>query len=372
MPSRVQIAVAGSGKTAEIVNKISAQSIGTRSVAITFTTNGQREINSRVLRDHGSDHETLGWFAFLVRHMVRPYIPALFPEVSAHGLCFIAHEGQIPRRRGGWKYYFNDSHQPYSTRLALLAKKVLHETDEAAVRRLELIYDQIYIDEFQDLGGNDLVILEALMRSSISVFMTGDVRQSVLETSKSDRLNREYRGVELVNWFRAKEAEGHCSIENSNETSRFNQLIANFSDLIHDPALRLPGTTSTQTDPTDHDGVFLLDRNNLDSYLDLYKPTVIRQRATDEEFPNSEVLTFGKSKGLTRSRVVVIATQTMEKWLSSGGLLAPGTAAGFYVATTRAQHSVAIVVSNATKVHHNLHSDFTDKLSPWNKTETTG
>lgn len=366
MATEVQIAVAGSGKTAEIARRISAQSQASVSLAVTYTINGQDEIQSRVGQQLSGHTETLGWFSFLLQHIVRPYLPAVFQGVSPSGLCFVQADGQIPRR-GGWKYYFNDKHQPYSTRLSLLAKKVLEATGGAPIRRLENIYDELFIDEFQDLVGNDLVVLEALMQSKMSVFVTGDVRQSVLQTSRSDRLNINYRGIQLINWFREKERAGLCSITYSNETSRFNQAIAYFSDQIHDPVLMLPETSSLQSASTGHDGVFLVDEKDLVEYVYSFdpSPTILRYREGSAALPDVEVLNFGVSKGLTRERVLIITTGPIEKWLKQKTLLAAGSAAGFYVAATRAKHSVALLVKNASSLYSKLHPDFTQHVSLW-------
>lgn len=70
MPSQVTIAVAGSGKTAAIVDLISRQPPGARSIALTYTRYAQSEITSRLSLSIASEHETMGWFAFLVRHVV--------------------------------------------------------------------------------------------------------------------------------------------------------------------------------------------------------------------------------------------------------------------------------------------------------------
>ncbi|MFT3663027.1 MAG: UvrD-helicase domain-containing protein [Gordonia sp. (in: high G+C Gram-positive bacteria)] len=367
MSTEVRLAVAGSGKTAEIVNKISAQTHGTTSLALTFTQQAQAEIILRTPGQLASEHETMGWFSFLVRHIVRPYLPEVFSDIIPRGLCFVESAGGIPRNRGGWKYYLNDEHQPYSIRLALLAKKVITATNGAPIKRLEKIYDKIYIDEFQDLVGNDLEILKAMMESDIDMLIVGDVRQSVLSTSQSDRLNQSYRGVKLVEWFRNQSDAGLCRIVPSDVTTRFNQDIANFSDLIHDPALNLPCTISRQVEVTGHDGVFLVDDLHLLAYAANWpeSPTVLWSRKSNRLLPDGEVQTFGKSKGITRDRVIIVATGPVVDLLKSHKPLAAKSACGFYVAATRARHSVAIVTKNAAKVYSLLHPDFQGKISLW-------
>ena len=303
------------------------------------------------------------------RHIVRPYLPRLHPEIVATGLCFVQSDADIPNNRSGWKYYFNDHHQPYSTRLSTLAKQVMQATSNAPIRRLERIYDNLYFDEIQDLGGNDLVILEALMKSSINLFVTGDVRQAVLTTSRSDRANKSYRGVQVMYWFREKNEAGLCDLTFNETTTRFNQAIASFSDLIHDPALELPAAASTQTEVTGHDGVFLVDDSDLSAYIAAWdsSPTILRARSSQRELPEAELLTFGGSKGLTRDRVVVVATSTgpICKWLKKRELMTPSTACGFYVAATRARYSVALVTKNAARLHEQFHQDFAGRVSLW-------
>jgi len=369
MPSRVQLAVAGSGKTSSIASQIEAQAAQATSLALTYTTNGQREIASRVPNLRNGNHETMGWFSFLTQHIVRPYLPVLHPGIHAHGLHFVEHSGQIPRNRSGWKYYLDDAHQPYNIRLSLLAKQVLDATNDAPIHRIEAIYDHLYIDEVQDLTGNDLVILEKLMRSSINVFITGDVRQSVLATSRSDRLNTAYRGVHLVKWFREREADGICELTFAETSQRFNHTIARFSDLIHDPALRLPTTTGSFAENSGHDGLFLVDDNHLESYIQQWKPTLLRAKISSRTLPNAEVINFGVSKGITRERVAILTTDPIRKWLANKTLLANQSACGFYVASTRGRYSVALIVPRADRVYSRLHADFSEIIQLWSPNE---
>jgi len=365
MASEVQLAVAGSGKTSAIASRIENQFPEAASLALTFTKNGQLEIASRVSNITSSRHETMGWYSFLVNHIVRPYLPAKFDGINAHGLNFVDHDGQIPRNRSGWKYYFDDSHQPYSSRLSVLAKQILELTTDAPLRRLEAIYDHLYIDEVQDLGGNDLVVLEKVMRSSIDIFVTGDVRQSVLTTSRSDRLNSVYRGVNLVTWFRERATAGICDLTLAETSQRFNPAIARLSDLVHDPALALPATLGAFSGTSDHDGVFLVDDTHLDEYVQEWQPTLLRAMVSTRALPEAEIFNFGTSKGITRDRVAILTTSPIRKWLLSRELLAAKSAAGFYVAATRCRYSVALVVPQAKKMSTHLHAEFCALVQLW-------
>ena len=367
MPTEIQIAVAGSGKTTEISRRISQLPYNSVSLATTFTTTAQYEIKSRINVGSNPGHETVGWFSFLLHHFVRPYIPALYPEVDPSGLCFVEAESKIPRDRGGWKYYFNDLHQPYSARLSLLAKQIVAKVGAAPFDRLSQIYSHIYIDEVQDLRGNDLEILEGVMRSKLNVFITGDPRQSVIATSKSDRLHVKYRGAQLIGWFQEQSAKGNCALGFKTETHRFNGDIAKFSDLIHDQSLGFAKTTSGVERASDHEGVFLIDVKDLDDYCSQFEntPSILWSRKSEKILPSTEVLTFGKAKGLTRERTVVIATKPIISWMQDGVSLKPESAAGFYVAATRAKSSVALVVERAPRVFERLRVDLIGVVQLW-------
>ena len=367
MPTEVQIAVAGSGKTAEIAKRITNQPSDAVSLAVTFTLNGQLEISSRLDARSNQTHETSGWFSFLLHHFVKPYTVALFPKVSPTSLCFVETEGQIPRGRGGWKYYFNDLHQPYSARLSLLAKKIVAEVGAAPFDRLAQIYSHLYIDEVQDLRGNDLEILEGLMRSTLNVFITGDPRQSVIATSKGDRLHKQYRGAQLINWFEKQRELGKCTLSFSATTHRFNASIAAFSDLIHDQGLGFAATRSEIETDAAHSGIYLVDTDDLELYCAQFDsmPTILRSRKSSMSLPRTEILTFGRSKGLTRNRIAVIATNPIVDWMKTGNALKPDSAAGFYVAVTRAQTSVALVVKGAPQVLRKLRHELIDIVRLW-------
>lgn len=367
MRAEVTVAVAGGGKTTLLTKKIQEHALSSSSLAITFTTMAQMEVDTRMKDVYLPAHETIGWFAFLIRHIVRPYLPARFPGVIPSGLVLLSSTGEIPRQRGGWAYYFDDQFRAYSPRLATLAKSILELSDNAPIRRLEKIYTNIYLDEFQDLAGADLYILEQLMLSNIKLFVAGDPRQAVISTSRSSRLFEEYRGAKILHWFQAKETENLCRISYVVETYRFNSNIATFSDKIHARELGFPETISKVGEPDTDEGVFLVDRNHVGEYIQMRqnKITFLRySRRTEIPF-EGEIYNFGQSKGITRNHTAIYITNPIIRWLRNKTLLAEGSAAGFYVAVTRARHSVALVAENASSLHRRLHDDFRDVVSLW-------
>jgi len=58
-------------------------------------------------------------------------------------------------------------------------------------------------------------------------------------------------------------------------------------------------------------------------------------------------MNFGDSKGLGRERVLILPTGAIEAFIKKGKALTEPQAARFYVAVTRAQQSVAIVMPDA-------------------------
>lgn len=101
--NRVTLAVAGSRKTQSIVDACAGGAPGVRRLALTFTQTGQAELNGRLQQAcaPGTSPEVMGWFTFLLRHCIRPYLPLRFPEQRLRGLNFDGEPvgGGTPRKR---------------------------------------------------------------------------------------------------------------------------------------------------------------------------------------------------------------------------------------------------------------------------------
>jgi hypothetical protein len=209
---------------------------------------------------------------------------------------------------------------------------------------LECLYDEILIDEVQDLSAHDWEIVDTLLDSAIDVRMVGDIRQSVLATNPRSSKNRKYAYADAVHWFRERQARGILEIIEANTTWRCRPEIAMFSDGIFDASWSFPATKSENRTATEHDGVYLLRKEQVDDYVARFRPQCLRHSvASGKEF-DLNFLNFKMAKGSTHQRVLIVPTTGIIKFVQSGTYLEPGPAASFYVAVTRAAQSVAIVL----------------------------
>lgn len=160
------------------------------------------------------------------------------------------------------------------------------------IDRLQHMYDEIYVDEVQDLTGYDLDILELLLRSQIKVTLVGDVRQSLFNTNPQDPKHKQYRGLKMLDWFALQEQRGRLTIVYSHVTWRCNQRIATFSDTIFDESHGFPATASRQTKSTEHDGIYIVAPRHVLEYISEYDPLCLRH---DARTNHPKILKFSTS-----------------------------------------------------------------------------
>lgn len=346
--NRVTLAVAGSRKTQSVVDACVGGDSAKRRLALTYTLTGQTELDRRLQRQCPAENvpEVMGWYAFLMRHWIRPFIPLLYPGRRLRGLNF---EGEPVRgmyAKGASRFLDAKDHA-FKLHLSKLAVDVASKSGGAVIDRLSRIYDEIYVDEIQDLTGSDLHILDALMDSPIHLEMVGDIRQSVFDTNPRDPTLKQFRGVKMLDWFSAKEAAGKLTIRQAATTWRSNQQIADFSDRIFPKSIFcFEATTSAQTARTDHDGVFAVPAEHSERYVETFNPLCLRDSIRTARHVQLPFMNFGKVKGLTVDRVLIYPTGPIEAFLATGKELAPKSACGLYVGVTRARHSVAFVVKD--------------------------
>lgn len=347
MPNHLTLAVAGGRKTQGLVDHCKALPSDRRVLVITFTQTNQQELIHR-LRSHTGDlHniEVLGWYTFLLRHFAKPFLPVKFFGERVGGFNF---DGRPNMYAKGKARFMDGRNQIYACELGRLARELMTETP-SLLRRLEQLYDEILIDEVQDLSGYDWEIIHDLLHSRIDVRLVGDVRQAVLSTNPRGQKNKQYGYAGALEWFEARKKEGLLSINYTTITYRCRQEIASFSDTIFDATWGFPGTTSENYVVSDHDGVFLLHSQHVDQYVERYQPQCLRSTvASGKEFA-LDFMNFKVSKGATFERVLIVPTDPIKAFIQKETCLEATPAAAFYVAATRAMQSVAIVVDKPGK-----------------------
>lgn len=247
---------------------------------------------------------------------------------------------------GGERRFLDRKGSVYASELGRLAHELVSESKGAMLRRLECIYDEILIDEVQDLSSHDWGIVDVLLRSSIDIRMVGDIRQSVLATNPRSKKNAKYSYAHSLIWFREREAEGLLTIEESCTTWRCHQDIASFSDSIFHPSWAFPASESKNDTVTDHDGVHLLATGHVANYVARYRPQCLRRSVVSAKGHDYEFMNFKVSKGMTFERVPIFPTAPIVKFVTIGAYMDAVAASSFYVAVTRAKQSVAIVLDD--------------------------
>ncbi|CAB0620201.1 hypothetical protein CIP107535_02107 [Corynebacterium diphtheriae] len=350
-------ACAGSGKTQHVIDHCSQSQSNVRRLIITLTLTGQDELEGRLQKNIDPSAPTLevtGWYAFLTNHIVRPYLPLLFPEQRVTGFMFDpgdARKSLRYKKKTDPRRYFSETGMIYKDNLEELATGLIDKAGGLVENRLRLIYDEILIDEAQDISRSGLdVIARLLHQDPVRCLLVGDSRQSLLDSSLSSQKNRKADRQNLMEWYREFEKSGRLTIDEKAETYRFNQTIADFSDTIFPNRLGFSSTVSRMNDETSHDGVFLLAKEDLGNYIAEFNPTVLRHSSSSwRDQTEHNPITFGNSKGRTYQRVIILATGAIQDFCLKGKELKDKSACAFYVAVTRAQYSVAIVIDQSRR-----------------------
>lgn len=335
------IAAAGARKTQTIIDEALADP--TRRVLITtYTIENLRQLSLRLAQEAGGivpEHITLtSWYSLLLRDGVRPYQLDVFGEPNfVQGLNFPGKHFQGAKIANPRQFFVDSKAQVYRNDLAHLACKANELSGGLVVSRIEEIFDQIYIDEVQDLVGYDLEILDLLFKSSVPVTIVGDPRQHTLATNNGTK-NKKYRGPGFMRWL--AERDSVCLLDERHESHRCNQEICDFASALFPDMPPLKSVHDTQTE---HHGIVEITKSQVHEYHATWSPQVLRHSIKTKTH-GLPAMNFGVAKGSTFDRVMIFLTTPMRTYLDTRDPTPLREPEKFYVAVTRAKHSVAFVV----------------------------
>lgn len=352
MPSsenRVIIACAGSGKTTQLVTE-ALENRDRRIAIVTYTNNNTREIRNKFgkLNSGVPKHvDVMTWFSFLLRECARPYQRSKYTEKRIESLLFV-NEQSAPgsEETDARRHYFANGEFIYSDKIAKFSVNCEAESGQRVTSRLQQIYTDVFIDEFQDLAGWDLDVIEMFLKSEIRVTLVGDPRQNIYSTNRSQK-NRQYRGIKVMNLLKTWQKDGLCSLKHMTGTHRCNGAICDFCNALWpDMEAMIP----LRNDEIDHAGVFLVAEDAVEEYIRRFNPQVLRHNKRTKTF-GCEALNFGLAKGLEFDRVLIVPTGPIKDYLRSGDLNCVEKAKDkLHVAVTRAFHSVAFIYDESSSV----------------------
>lgn len=365
MDKRVILAVAGSGKTYHICHMIEPSK---RNLLLAFTNENIHNIRNELCDAFGSVPElttVMTFDSFMYRHLINPYEPSIAEHFNcssfaSNGICtidpppkqisisggrMIANRRYTPKDK--LEHYITKSKQYYCATLSELAMQVKKGREflvKRAAARLNLFYDQIFIDEFQDYREHDFDLIIELSKHLNSVLLVGDYYQhSVSGTNNSGKpfkINKvEVCYSDFVSTL--KKSGFEVDEETLRKSRRCATSVCNY--VKEKLGIQIESANNNQ-------GEVLWCDDSAEAILD--NPDILKlviQKAADYKF---NAMNWSYSKGDTFSSVCVILTDKFdnmddEEFTTKG--IATSTINKLYVAMTRSKGNLYLMKSSTFK-----------------------
>ena len=370
MTNKLILASAGAGKTEHLVREsIEKMAQGQKVLVVTYTRNNQKEILDRFHRLSGFNSKQFvvkGLYTFLLEDIVRPYQRCIFGD-RIKNIVFNSHgdphkkNGRTLRGTGEKTEQgeYNPRHflstcrtKAHTTYIAQLACRVINESGQKPIARLEKIYSHIYFDEVQDLIGWDYEVLKHLARSiDLDITCVGDFRQTIYETAITQKQPK------TISQKLARFNQLNFEIESMSVNRRSIQCICDFADAIHadanyEPTISLAGSVPEHY--REHVGIFIVKRSDVPVYIEKFTPVLLRHSVRSGSEYNEiakEKMNFGQSKGQGFPRVLILPTPRYKSYLAGdqsifSNMRTDDAKNKLYVAVTRAKYSIGFIVED--------------------------
>lgn len=344
--NNVIMAAAGSGKTWGICNEVISKVKKTRKkiLIVTYTNKGIESIfNEYQKQNYGVIDSKVAiktWFQFLLSDLIKPYQSSILGTFNTiNSIDFSSVYGKINyNKRGTPKHYISSNRDILSNTASEFAIDSNNKTKGKVIARLEEVYSYIYIDEVQDLAGEDLSLLEMLFASKINIICVGDYKQSTFTTHNTKK-NKKISGTNIIDYFVNLDKKNIIKLIYNKNSRRFNTEICKFSNEIFGDAIT--NIETIMIEKKENDGVYLICSSDLPLYHDTYKPIVLKYDI-NTKIDKYDSFNFGQCKGMTFHRVVIFPNGPYTNFLKKGVPLS--SPSKYYVAATRAKYSIAFVV----------------------------
>lgn len=347
----IRVEAAGAGKTYNICKEALEIADNTESnkrvLLLSYTNRGVDAIKAEVCKQNmgviDSKIDINTWYSFVLNELVKPYQNVIFRINEVKSIDFSDAYGKINYKNTGTRErYITSNGDIKSKEIAELVLQINKKSQGKVMNRLSRVYSHLFIDEVQDMAGYDLNIIETLMYSDIKVICVGDNKQATFKTNNSIK-NKSKSGTKIWDFFQKLISEDVVKVQKNLISRRFNQEICSFANMVY-PNENNVGTSMNEK--TDHDGVILINKNDVQKYYNYYRPIILKydkKTSTDGYYS----FNFGECKGMTFKRVLIYPNGPFKDFLLKGKALK--TPQKYYVAATRAKYSIAFVVDTFPK-----------------------
>ncbi len=333
MDKRLILAVAGSGKTTYIVNKLDLEK---RHLIVTYTRENIRNLHLGIINKFGYFPENIAlysFFGFLYSFCYKPFLGRIdkpkglywdFPPEFTRKI-----HDRVPL------HFFSTDRRIYHNRLSkyLLRKDLLVKINS----RIEKYFHHFHIDEIQDFGGYDFDLLMSFAQLNLKLTWVGDFYQHTYDTSRDG--NRNQMLHQEINNYKERFTNSGFEIDDKTllRSWRCSPSVTRFiSDQLD---------ISIESHKTEDSSVLHIeDQDEIDNLMEDRR--VIKLFFKNHNTYNCYSNNWGKLKGANYlDDVCVVLNNTSYRLFSSGRLneSAPLTRNKLYVACSRANGNLYLV-----------------------------
>lgn len=354
MKNKLIIAGAGTGKTKYLIDR--ALETKDKVLITTFTINCKDEIVDKIINQKGYLPQNIvvqTWFSMLIQNGIKPYknclkiekVKGVFMAPGRSGIKYVSKRGPVywGEKEDFFNHYFDTNNNIYTDKLSKLVIRIDNTTNGKVINRLTTIYNNIFIDEVQDMAGYDLEFIKRLMESAANVILVGDPRQTVYKTHYEQKY-RKYSNGNIEEFVKKECKHIECDINNTslNRCYRCHKDIISFVNKFYKEYIPMD---DTEIQEKEHQGVFVIKKSQIEEYIKKYNPVQIIYSSRTKCYKNSQIITMGKSKGATYSRVLLYPTEEFKNYIINGKAnINLETKNKLYVGMTRPINSLTFVI----------------------------
>lgn len=371
MDRQIILAVAGAGKTYHICHSVDPTK---KNLILAYTHENIYNIENELCDAYKSVPElttVMTFDSFVYRHLICPYessIAAHFscPEFISGGICTIDPPPKQIKNAEGQKvinqsyvkkdrleHYITNQGQYYCATLSELVLQVKKGRDslvKRAVARLNLFYDSVLIDEFQDFRQHDYELVMALAKQLNSVMLVGDYHQhSVSAANNSGKpFKKQKRDVGYSEFISELQSAGfNVDTTTLNKSRRCSAEVCDFIS-------KKLGISISSYD--EHEGSVIWVDDLATKILD--NGQILKLVFKESDKYSFRALNWSYSKGDTVNAACVILTDKFEQ-LDNDGFSIQGISAStinkLYVAMTRSRRNLYLMKASTFKKVKNLY-----------------